>query len=362
MALKAIKTISTERHIPISTLRAAAERGPQAAGLSATKPGHDWLVDDESENFLTWLESRPKPGRGRKPSQLLPVAQKSGTHVPHQRETIQAATAAAAKKEPIKHMWKLAVGLQKGGVGKTSTTLCLGAGLVMAGKRVLLVDMDAQGNLTTASGVDKFEVTPLYTPLNDMSIRLKDVVISTDYGYDLLPNNGLMDKLPMQLAAEMGRERRLAKKLRELEADGYEYDYVLFDLPPTRGLAANMALTACDAVIIPVQCHEFAFEGLGDFNDTLELVIEETNPSLKILRVILTMYRTQTTTSRKIAEEVRQLYGDLVSPTVIKYSEAMTKLATSGPIQAYAPRHEVALAYNNLAQEVIDATITIAPR
>jgi chromosome partitioning protein len=250
-------------------------------------------------------------------------------------------------------MIKIAIGLQKGGTGKTTTAICVAAGMVLEGKKVLAIDLDPQANLTTASGLNPIECRSVYECLKDSKVKLQELIITSPYGFDVVPSNLTLSAAEVQLVGAVNRDRKLANKLNELTRTGIDYDYVLIDCSPSLGILTIMALTASDWTLIPLQCQQFAAFGLNDFLDTVNLVRNELNQHLDLMGIVLTMYDARTKMSRDVAEEVREALGDKVLKTVIKFSTKLAEVPTRGPIQAYEPRHEVAQAYNELAKEVI---------
>jgi chromosome partitioning protein len=252
-------------------------------------------------------------------------------------------------------MITIAIGLQKGGTGKTTTAICVAAGLVLEGKKVLVIDLDPQANLTTAAGLNPIECRSVYECLKDSNVKLSELLVSSPYGFDVVPSNLTLSAAEVQLVGAVNRDRKLANKIRDLSREGIEYDYVMIDCSPSLGILTIMALAAADWVLIPLQCQQFAIFGLNDFLDTVNLVRNELNQNLKLLGIVLTMYDARTKMSRDVAEDARNALGDKVLGTVIKFSTKLAEVPTRGPIQAYEPRHEVAQAYNELAKEIIQS-------
>jgi chromosome partitioning protein len=251
-------------------------------------------------------------------------------------------------------MKTIAIGMQKGGTGKTTSTICLAAGLVLQNKKVLVIDLDPQANLTVAAGIDPLEYPTIYDFLKDPKVKAGELIIASPYGFDIIPANLSLSSAEVQLVGAVNRDRKLANKLREIERDGLLYDYIIIDCSPSLGILTLMALTAANSVLIPLQCQQFAAFGLNDFLDTVNLVRSELNPDLNLLGILLTMYDVRTRMSRNIAAEIREAMGNQVFKTVIKFSTTLAEVPTRGPVQAYDPRHEVAQAYNELAQEIIE--------
>ena len=239
---------------------------------------------------------------------------------------------------------------QKGGVGKTTTSINLGAALAQAGQRVLLVDIDAQGNATSGSGVDKsilehdsYDVIVEQTPLHE-------VIVATD-NYDLVPATIQLSGAEIELAKQPQREYRLKAALETVRDD---YDFILIDNPPALGLMTVNAFTAADAILIPVQTEFYALEGLGLLLNTIELVRQQFNPNLDVAGILLTMYDGRTNLAKQVAQEVRSYFDDKVYDTIIPRSVRLSEAPSYGQaIIDFDPRSVGAQMYNNLAQEVL---------
>ena len=247
-------------------------------------------------------------------------------------------------------MITIALCLQKGGVGKTTTALGLGVELAGMGARVLLVDIDAQGNLTQALGYDPTEIEHsvyevLLNPTRDPSFAL----LHSTHGVDLLPANLTLAGAEMTLINHYGRELLLRSALGQLRG---RYDYVLIDTPPSLGLLTGNALTAADTVIVPLQAHAFALKALPQLEQVIGIV-HALNPSLNIGGIVVTMSDRRTTINRMIEETVRAQYGELVFKTVIPFNVRLVEAPAVGtPIGIYAPGSSGAQAYRDLALEV----------
>ena len=242
---------------------------------------------------------------------------------------------------------------QKGGVGKTTTTISLGAALVEAGRRVLLVDFDPQGSLTVGLGVNAHELDQsIYHVLMDRSLSLRDIIRPTSVpGLDLAPANIDLSAAEMQLVTEVGREQALARALYDVRDD---YDVVLVDCQPSLGLLTVNALTASDGVIIPLECEYFALRGVALLKETIEKVRERTNPRLQIVGLLGTMYDSRTLHGREVLQTLVQGWGDLVFHTVIRRTVKFSDSTVAGePITEYAPASPGADAYRQLAREVL---------
>ncbi len=242
---------------------------------------------------------------------------------------------------------------QKGGVGKTTSTVSLGAALAGYGRRVLLVDFDPQGALSVALGINALEVNlTVYDLLTNRECHVGDVIISTDVeGLDLLPSNIDLSAAEVQLVSEVGREHVLATALAPVLA---EYDIILIDCQPSLGLLTINALAASDEIIIPMQAEYFALRGVKLLEDTVSKVVSRVNPKVRIMGVLATMYDPRTLHSREVLESVQQHFGDVVFETVITKTVKFPDAAVAGePITEYAPGSSGADAYRALAREVI---------
>lgn len=244
----------------------------------------------------------------------------------------------------------IALANQKGGVGKTTTSVNLGAALAQAGQRVLLVDIDAQGNATSGSGIDKSELErDSYDVIVD-GAPLHEVIVPTD-NYDLVPATIQLSGAEIELADKKEREYRLKAALATVADD---YDFILIDNPPALGLLTVNAFTAADAILIPVQTEFYALEGLGQLLNTIELVRQQFNPDLDIAGILLTMYDGRTNLAKQVAEEVRNYFGDKVYETVIPRTVRLSEAPSYGQaIIDFDPRSVGAQVYTELAQEVL---------
>ena len=246
----------------------------------------------------------------------------------------------------------LAVVNQKGGVGKTTTSVNLAAALAQSGRRVLLVDLDPQGNATMGSGIDK-RVAPrtVYHVLLGLCDLSAARTRSEQGGYDLVPANRELAGAEIELVELTGRESRL--KLALERALG-EYDFVLIDCPPSLSLLTVNALTAAQRVLIPMQCEYYALEGVSDLFNTLAQIRRAMNPTLKVEGLLLTMYDERTNLSPAVAADLRAFYGSLVFQTVIPRNVRLAEAPSHGrPILSYDSRSRGAEAYTQLAQEVL---------
>ena len=244
---------------------------------------------------------------------------------------------------------------QKGGVGKTTTAINLGAYLAEAGQRVLIVDMDPQANATSSLGVDKNQVAGgTYDLLLALSPVMPLVLYNDRLRMSLLPASPALAGAEVELVNELARESRLQ---RALETVAERFDYILIDCPPSLGLLTiNGLVAARDGVIIPVQTEYLALEGLGMLLQTLGRVQRSLFPQLEVRGVVLTMYDGRTNLSADVVAEVNRYFPDKVFRTIIPRSVRLAEAPSYGlPISAYAPKSPGALAYRALAQELLQA-------
>jgi chromosome partitioning protein len=241
---------------------------------------------------------------------------------------------------------------QKGGVGKTTTVVNLATYLGLAGRRVLVVDLDPQGNATSGFGIDREALTATtYEALSDGRAIDELVMPSGSEGVDLVPSAIGLAAIEVELAGAAQRERRLARSLAGV-AD--RYDEVLIDCPPSLGLLTVNALTAADSVLIPLQCEYYALEGLSQLMATIDLVRDHLNPALRVCGVLLTMFDARTKLSSDVAGEVRHHLRELVYETVVPRSVRLAEAPSYGqPIARYSPGSRGAASYRGLATEVL---------
>ena len=240
---------------------------------------------------------------------------------------------------------------KKGGVGKTTTVVNLGSYLAIFGERVLIVDLDPQGNATSGLGLDRNSIErSIYDAIIDGASIRELTVPGPVEGLDVVPSSIALAGAEVELAPVDGRERRLDRLLAEVVSD---YDYILIDCPPSLGLLTVNALTAADSVLIPLQCEYYALEGLTQLLATLDLIRDHLNPELEIKGVVLTMFDGRTKLSAQVAGEVRRHLGDHVLKTVIPRNVRLSEAPSHGqPISRYAPDSTGALAYAALTNEL----------
>ena len=245
----------------------------------------------------------------------------------------------------------ISVANQKGGVGKTTTTVNLSAILAKKGKKVLLIDADPQGNATSGVGIDK-----------DVEFSTYDLLVSEENVVDIIrkteiknlyicPSNMNLAGAEVQLVSMMSREQRLKEKLDTIKDN---FDYIFIDCPPSLGLVTLNALTASDSVLIPVQCEYFALEGLGQLINTINLVKKHLNKGLYIEGALLTMYDIRTNLSNQVVKEVKKYFNDKVYKTVIPRNVRVSEAPSYGlPITVYDPHSKGAKSYEKLGKEFL---------
>ena len=242
---------------------------------------------------------------------------------------------------------------QKGGVGKTTTTISLGATLAEYGRRVLVVDFDPQGALSAGLGINSHEGLTIYDLLlgREKDTRLAVQATSTP-GLDIIPANIDLSAAEVHLVNEVAREQILARVLRPVLAD---YDVILVDCQPSLGLLTVNALTAAHGVLIPLECEYFALRGVALLVETIEKVKDRLNPAIELDGILATMYDSRTLHSREVLQRVVEAFGDSVLETVVGRTVKFPDATVVGtPITTYAPEHPAAHAYRQLARELIE--------
>ena len=245
----------------------------------------------------------------------------------------------------------ISVANQKGGVGKTTTTVNLSTILAKKGKKVLLIDTDPQGNATSGLGVSKDVELSVYDILigdTEFDETLQETAIKN---LKVCPSNISLAGAEVQLVSMMSREQRLKTKLDKIKD---QYDYILIDCPPSLGLVTLNAFTASDSVLIPVQCEYFALEGLGQLLNTVNLVKKHLNKNLEIEGALLTMYDARTNLSNQVVKEVKKYFENKVYKTVIPRNVRLSEAPSYGmPITEYDPRSKGAKSYTKFAREFL---------
>ncbi|MFR3182783.1 MAG: ParA family protein [Clostridia bacterium] len=245
----------------------------------------------------------------------------------------------------------ISVANQKGGVGKTTTTVNLGTILAKKGKKVLLIDADPQGNASSGLGVEKEVESSTYDILvneTEMSEAVQTTIIKNLY---VCPSNMSLAGAEVELVSMMSREQRLKEKLEPVKDI---FDYILIDCPPSLGLITLNAFTASDSVLIPVQCEYFALEGLGQLINTVNLVKRHLNKNIEIEGALLTMYDIRTNLSNQVVKEVKKYFNDKVYKTVIPRNVRLSEAPSYGmPITEYDPKSKGAKSYEKFTREFL---------
>jgi chromosome partitioning protein len=247
---------------------------------------------------------------------------------------------------------------QKGGVGKTTTTINLGTALAEIDQRILIVDFDPQGGCAIGLGIESGALDlSVYNALLDRSCDVADVIQKTQVpGVDLLPSNIDLAAAELMLVQEVAREQTLLRVLAPLRLD---YDFMLIDCPPSLGLLTINALTAADGVIIPLECEYYALRGMALLMDSIDRVRERLNPRLQVDGIIATMYDARTLHSKEVLQRVKEAFGRRLFETVVRKTIRFAEAPVVGePILTYAPASPGAQAYRQLAQEVMDRVST----
>ncbi|MGI6879655.1 ParA family protein [Microbacterium sp. gxy059] len=242
---------------------------------------------------------------------------------------------------------------QKGGVGKTTTSINLAASLAEYGRRVLAVDFDPQGALSAGLGIQTHDVPTIYDLMLEPKRDPHEVIVESDVpGLDVMPANIDLSAAEVHLVNEVAREMTLARVLRGVKD---EYDVILIDCQPSLGLLTVNALTAAHGVLIPLECEFFALRGVALLIETIEKVQDRLNPSLELDGLLATMYDPRTLHSREVLERIVETFGDRVFETVIGRTVKFPDASVSGvPIIEYAPDHPAAQAYLRFARELVD--------
>ncbi|MFZ5640144.1 MAG: ParA family protein [Bacillota bacterium] len=247
----------------------------------------------------------------------------------------------------------MAVANQKGGVAKTTTAVNLAACLAAAGRRILLVDIDPQGNATSGLGLDKESLEHCIYDVLINNLPVDTITRSTEIeGLSVVPATIQLAGAEIELVTAISREVKLKKALTAVRDS---YDFMIIDCPPSLGLLTLNALTAADSIIIPIQCEYYALEGLGQLMNTVELVRKHLNPALEIEGVLLTMFDARTNLSIQVVDEVKNYFKNKVYATIIPRNVRLSEAPSHGkPIILYDARSRGAEVYQELAKEVLD--------
>jgi len=248
---------------------------------------------------------------------------------------------------------------QKGGVGKTTSTINIGAALALSGKKVLVIDMDPQGNAGSGLGVNKHRVEKSIYHAIIGEMKLSEVIRPCEIeNLSIAPSNRDLIGAELELVSAFSRETKLKSAIREVKD---QFDFILIDCPPSLNLLTINALTAADAVIIPVQCEYYALEGISELVNTIDLIQKSLNPDLYIYGIILTMYDSRNNLSHQVVSEIQGYFKEKTFKTMIPRSVKLSESPSHGkPIQIYEPKSRGAETYQELANEVIERSNIIS--
>jgi chromosome partitioning protein len=254
----------------------------------------------------------------------------------------------------------IAIANQKGGVGKTTTAIHLGAALAELGRRILLVDLDPQSAMSASLGIEPYRLEEtIYNVLVDSHVPIQNVIRHIRPNLDIAPSNIDLAAAEIELISAIGREYIFKEALIPVRDN---YDYILVDSPPSLGLLTVNALTAADEIIIPLQCEFLALRGMRFLLETIDKVKAKLNPHLEIRGILGTMYNTRTLHAQEVMDEIRSIFGDKVFDVVIRSSIRFAEApVVQQSLLEYDPNHEGAMAYRKLAEVIVNDEKTSEP-